>query len=58
MYKSDAEAFRAYAQAHNTTVNALLREYVAECLGRPLERRDGSNEVNASEENPGEDTEN
>lgn len=39
LYKADAEAFRAYAAAHGETVNSLLRGYVAQCLGRPLERR-------------------
>ena len=41
MYKGDVEAFRAYAAARGRSVNDLLREYVAGCLGRPLERRTG-----------------
>ena len=39
MYKADADAFRAYAASRGQSVNELLRGFVAECLGRPLERR-------------------
>lgn len=39
LYKSDATAFREYATEHGKSVNELFREYVAQCLGRPLERR-------------------
>lgn len=39
LYRGDAEAFKAYAAAQGRSVNELLREYVAACLGRPLERR-------------------
>lgn len=39
VYRSDAVAFREYAEAQGRSVNDLLREYVAQCLGRPLERR-------------------
>lgn len=39
MYKNDVEAFKAYAASQGKSVNELLREYVAACLGRPLERR-------------------
>ena len=41
VYKADAEAFAQYAADHGKSVNDLLRGFVAECLGRPLERRDG-----------------
>lgn len=40
LYKSDADDFRAYAAEQGKSVNELFREYVAACLGRPLERRD------------------
>lgn len=39
LYKADADAFRAYAAARGESVQSLLRGYVAQCLGRPLERR-------------------
>ena len=39
MYKGDVAAFKEYAAAQGRSVNDLLREYVAQCLGRPLERR-------------------
>ena len=39
LYRGDAEAFEAYCRENNTSVNAALREYIAECLGRPLEKR-------------------
>ena len=35
LYRADA----AYAAAQGRSMNDLLREYVAQCLGRPLERR-------------------
>lgn len=41
LYRNDAQAFREYAAEHGKSVNELLREYVAACLGRPLERRTG-----------------
>lgn len=37
--RTDAEAFRAYAQKNGTTVNAILQHCVSECLGRPLTTR-------------------
>ena len=40
VYRADAEAFQEYAAAQGRSVNDLLREYVAQCLGRPLERRE------------------
>lgn len=39
LYRGDAQAFKDYAAAQGRSVNDLLREYVAQCLGRPLERR-------------------
>ncbi len=39
MYKGDVKAFKEYAAAQGRSVNELLREYVAQCIGRPLERR-------------------
>ena len=39
LYKEDAEAFEEYCQKNNTSVNAAFREYVSQCLGRPLEKR-------------------
>ena len=40
VYKADAEEFKAYAAAQGKSVNELLRGFVSDCLGRPLERRD------------------
>ena len=39
LYRADAAAFQEYAAAQGRSMNDLLREYVAQCLGRPLERR-------------------
>lgn len=39
VYRADAVAFQEYAAVQGRSVNDLLREYVAQCLGRPLERR-------------------
>lgn len=39
LYRGDAAALKEYAAARGQTVNELFREYVAACLGRPLERR-------------------
>ena len=39
LYKGDAEAFEDYCKAAGKSVNSALREYVAQCIGRPLERR-------------------
>lgn len=39
LYRGDAEAFEEYCRANNTSVNAAFREYVAQCIGRPLEKR-------------------
>lgn len=39
LYKGDAEAFEKYCQEHGESVNSALRAYVAQCLGRPLEKR-------------------
>lgn len=49
VYKADAEAFREYAAAQKKSVNELFRGYVAACLGRPLERRDGRAEETETE---------
>lgn len=40
MYRGDVEDFRAWAAAQGKSINEALRDYVAACLGRPLERRD------------------
>ena len=32
--KEDAEAFKKYAEAQNSTPNALLRSYVFKCIGK------------------------
>lgn len=45
VYRADAVAFQEYAAAHGRSVNDLLREYVAQCLGRPLERRAADKET-------------
>ena len=39
LYKGDAEAFEIFCKENGKSVNSALREYVAQCLGRPLERR-------------------
>lgn len=39
LYRGDAEAFKEYAAAQGRSINEILREYIASCLGRPLERR-------------------
>ena len=39
LYKEDAEAFERFCQDNGKSVNSALREYVAQCLGRPLEKR-------------------
>ena len=51
LYKGDAEAFETYCRENNTSVNAALREYVAQCIGRPLEKRGENAEAAAEEEN-------
>ena len=51
LYKGDAEAFEKYCRENNTSVNAALREYVAQCIGRPLEKRGENAEAAAEEEN-------
>ncbi len=50
LYKGDAEAFEEYCRENNTSVNAALREYVAQCIGRPLEKRGENAEAAAGEE--------
>lgn len=47
LYKGDAEAFEEFCRASGKSVNATLREYVAQCIGRPLERRTGDQEEDA-----------
>lgn len=39
LYKEDVEALKAEALRRGTTINALLRDSVAEILGRPLTKR-------------------
>lgn len=41
VYRSDAEEFRKYAAARGKSVNELLKEFISDCLGRPLEKRTG-----------------
>ena len=36
--KDDAEAFKKYAEDNNTTPNALLRNYIYNCLGKDVEQ--------------------
>ena len=54
LYKSDAAAFEEYCNARGLSVNAALREYVAACIGRPLEKRtrgaDQGDDASAPEE--------
>lgn len=50
LYKGDAEAFEKFCRENNTSVNAALREYVAQCIGRPLEKRGENAEAAAGEE--------
>ncbi len=44
LYKGDAEAFEEYCKNNNMSVNAALRKYISNCLGRPLERRSEESE--------------
>lgn len=44
LYKEDAEAFEKYCKENGTSVNAVLRKCVAECIGRPLTIRSESKE--------------
>ena len=39
LYKGDAEAFEKYCRDNGRSVNAVFREFVSQCLGRPLEKR-------------------
>ena len=39
LYKEDAEAFEQYCRDNDLSVNAALREFVSQCIGRPLEKR-------------------
>lgn len=41
--KEDAEAFKDFAQANNTTPNALLRGYIYKCI----DKEDGEDEEKA-----------
>lgn len=36
LYNEDAEAFTKYCKDQGLSVNAVLRKYVVECIGRPL----------------------
>lgn len=36
LYREDAEEFEAYCKEKGMSVNAVLREYIVECIGRPL----------------------
>ncbi|MCD7919464.1 MAG: hypothetical protein LUG45_05225 [Clostridiales bacterium] len=55
LYRGDAEEFRDWCSRQGLSVNQAIRGYVAECLGRPLERRDGGAADPAPEAEPGED---
>jgi site-specific recombinase XerD len=50
LYRGDAEAFEEWCREHNTSVNAALKEYVSQCLGRPLEKRSENKETKDNEE--------
>ena len=39
LYKSDAEAFENYCKGLGKSVNSVIKDFVADCIGRPLERR-------------------
>ena len=41
VFRKDADDFAAYAAGRGKSVNELLKEYISECLGRPLEKRTG-----------------
>ena len=41
LFRDDAAAFEAYCAARGKSVNETLKEFIASCLGRPLERREG-----------------
>jgi len=49
LYKKDAEAFENYCQSTGKSVNSAFREYVAQCLGRPLERRTATDDNQAEQ---------
>lgn len=49
LYRNDAAEFKAYAAAQGRTANDLIREYVSQCLGRPLERRTEAKEETAED---------
>ena len=36
LYREDAAEFEEYCKKQGLSVNAFLRKYVAECIGRPL----------------------
>lgn len=41
VFREDAAAFEAYCAARGKSVNETLKEFIASCLGRPLEKREG-----------------
>ena len=42
--KDDAEAFKQYADEKNTTPNALLRNYIYNCIGKDETSDNNNNE--------------
>ena len=49
LYKGDAEAFETWCAENGKSVNSALREYVADCIGRPLERRTPADDADGEE---------
>lgn len=47
LYRGDAEKFKAYAAKNGKSVQELLREFVASCIG-PLEKRTTDQDATAS----------
>lgn len=44
LYREDAEAFEKYCKENETSVNAAIKKYISECIGRPLTIRSESKE--------------
>jgi len=44
LYKEDAEAFEKYCKENNISMNAAIKNYIAQCIGRPLTVRSEASE--------------
>ena len=36
LYKEDAEAFEKYCKENGISMNAAIKNYIAQCIGRPI----------------------